>query len=83
MNIRVWFIEALVELSAGSDSINVLFWSQVNMNASCACILVSRIAYDAMSACSNHGDPDLDLDPKLDLELDLLSGEQDEDAPVL
>ena len=46
---------SLVELCAGSDSINVLSWSQVNMNTSCACVLVSKIAYDVENACSDHG----------------------------
>ena len=44
---------SLVELCAGSNSINALSWSQVN--ASCACVLVSKIAYDAENACSDHG----------------------------
>ena len=44
----------LVELCAGFDLINTLFWSQANVNASCTCVLVSRITYDAESACSDH-----------------------------
>ena len=46
---------SLVRLCAGSDSINTLSWSQVNVNTSCACILVSKITYDAKNVCSDHG----------------------------
>ena len=61
--------QSLVKLCPGFDPINVLFGSQVNVNASGACVLVSRIVYgvkmtvpwkgsdclNAENACSDHG----------------------------
>ena len=60
---------SLVKLCVESDSIKILSWSQVNVNTSCACVLVSRIVYDvemtiswkgsnclnAENACFDHG----------------------------
>ena len=62
-------LPSLVKLCPGFNPINILSWSQVNVNASGACVLVSRIVYgvkvtvswkgsdclNAENACSNHG----------------------------
>ena len=45
---------SLVKLCAESYLINILPWSQVNVNASCTSILVSKITCDAENASSDH-----------------------------
>ena len=79
---------SLVQLCPGIDQINVLSWSQVNLNASGTCVLVSRIIYGVEmtvfwkgSDCLNAENACSDLD--LDFDLDCLSGEQDEDSLLL
>ena len=47
---------SLVELCAGFDSINVLSWSQVNVNTSGTCILVIRIIYEVKMTCLLEGE---------------------------
>ena len=43
-----FYVELYLQLSsnARSDPINVLSWSLRSLNASCTCVLVSRIIYD-------------------------------------
>ena len=84
-------VELYLELSsdAKSEVINVLSWSLGSMNAFCTCTLVNKIIYDVEmtvfwkgSNCLN-GRICLLLPWDLDLDLDLLSEEQDEDSLLL
>ena len=48
-------LSSSVKLCPGFDPINVLSWSHVNVNASIACTLASRIAYDDEMTASLRG----------------------------